>query len=288
MRHKDIEHRVFRRRWGRLGTLRWERGFPRLVIDERYQRRVRLVLRLFTVTGILSSAVSLPPLTAIAVSVALVCAEQFLERTAFYWTTLYVQPVPNFEYDDSKWDSMAFVVPPPGVYDASPRCVGLVFSDPAYASDLFALLRAWNYGATEDHENNICLSFIVEEDHYYVFLYPSFDRRSVKESHARWRKSQRLAQYGKEHFGLIVSLVICKEFSAMHGFGLGRFTDTQRDGDPFLLVACLKAGSTTSVLPDVPAIKKWNYKYKHASELRPDEFEKVYLRTPKHDVHEDA
>lgn len=241
-----------------------------------------------TAAGILTSLLSLSPSGGILLSVGLLAVEQFIERTVFYWTTMYLQPMPNFDYDDAKWDSMAFIVPPPGVIDPPSNCVGLVFTDPAYATNLFELLRSWNYGDPEDRQNNIRLSFIVEEDHYFVLLYPAFDRPSIRKFHSRWRKSGRVEEYGKEHFGLIVSLVICKEFSAMHGFGVGRFAEAQRQGEPFLLIAFLKAGPSTAPMDTIPPIRKWNFKYKHETELERDEFERVYLRMPKRDADEGA
>ncbi len=112
----------------------------------------------------------------------------------------------------NKWVSMAFLLPDPPT-PGVPNGVGLVFSDDAHARKIFDLLRSWNHGGDVDSENNIQLSFITDEDRYYVLLSPHFDMAAQRQFFERVEHLSRFEKYGKEHFGLSMRLTLCKPFS---------------------------------------------------------------------------
>ncbi len=269
-----------REKWHQRGPplVRWERGLPKLVLWPRYERPVRWSLRLATAAGILVALVNLPTGPDFAVAVILAALDWFLERSIFLFTALHVTPLPHFEYDSKQWESMAYLfLGSPDEPDSTPYAVGLVFHDEEYATRFFELLRAWNSGENDDTRNNVCLSLITDEDRYFVLLSPSFSRPDVRRSWRDLRSAARRADKKREPFLITMSMVICKEFSAMAGYSLGRFVDKYRQGRPFDLVPLLHGPEEILPIPTIAPIRKYHLKAKTRSYLKTDEFEYVHL-----------
>jgi hypothetical protein len=83
--------------------------WPRLVLPERYERRIKWGLRSITAVGIGTSVLSLSPAAALALAVGLLGLEQILERTVFLYTTMYVRALPFQGFEKGKWTSMAYL-----------------------------------------------------------------------------------------------------------------------------------------------------------------------------------
>jgi len=187
---------------------------------------------------------------------------------------MYVQAMPDFEYDPDKWMANVFISLGHPSDPGSEKIVGLVFTEEEYASKFFELLRAWNHGNSDNKDENICLSFITDEDMYYVYLYPSFDKASIKKMHKALEDENKLEKYGKEHFGLIMAMIICRGFSTTHGYALGMFSGNHPVGKPFLLGPFMHVpGNDPQPLNNIEPIQMYNYKAKIPSELTEDDFE---------------
>ena len=95
-----------------------------------------------------------------------------MEEIVFRFTTIFITPLPDFTYNPNEWNGMGYMFDPTNLKAIS--FFGPSFSSEEYAIDLFKLLMAWNYHQFEDLENNICISFIEEEDaQYRVYIYPN-------------------------------------------------------------------------------------------------------------------
>lgn len=265
-------------RTGSPPTLRWEKGLPRLVLSARWERPLRWIIRLLGVTGILIALLGLQPLPGVAVAIGLVAADWFLEHSIFRFVAIHVTPLPDFEYDPAQWTSMAYLFegqPPAG----TPIGIGFVFRDAEYAKKFFELLRAWNFGDTEDRNDNITFSAIIDEERYWIYLYPSFHRRPVRSSWRRVRGRAWRAGKAREPLLLIMTMVICHEFSTMQGYSLGHLADRYRDGQPVQLIPFLdRPGQEPARVNEVRPITKFRLKIKARADLEADEFEAVHLR----------
>lgn len=258
--------------------LRWGKPFPRLVLHEKHEEKIRWSLRILTAVGIITSLITLPILVGFSLAIGLVVLDVFLEKTIFYYTSLYVTALPDFRYEPDKWPAMVFVsFGPPS--PESDKVVGLVFSDRDYARKFFDLLRAWNHGSSEDTDNNIQLSFITDEDRYYVYLYPSIEKKSIKKTFAKVKRQNRLKKFGKEHFGLVMQMVICRGFDTSQGYGLGQFTDNHLNRKHFLLGPFIsEAGNPPQPIMEIEPISKFHYKAKIPGELTDEDFEYIHWR----------
>ncbi len=155
-----------------LISVEWHGILPRLVVHEKYETVIKWTLRGLTLLAILSSLISLTKYQSLFLAIVLTALEQFLERAVFQYTSMYVQPMPDFAFDPARWTGMGFAFPQrlePGVLNL----VGPAFDDEATARGFLRLLKAWNYNQDDDKNDNICLSFIVENDREYsAYLYP--------------------------------------------------------------------------------------------------------------------
>ncbi len=253
--------------------MRWKRWPPRLVLHEKYEPGIKWTLRVLLIIGVLTSVVSLPWYQSLPFALALLFLEQFLERSVLLYTSIYLHTMPDFAIDPAKWVSMAFIV-----YEAEgliiPNEVGLVFTDEEYAQKFFELLHAWNQGKNEDKDNNVQLSFIIDEEVYYLYIYPNPTRESVMDFFTEIQKLSKLEKYGKEHLGIVPTLMICRSFSTTRGYSLGVFLEKQQQGEPFLLRAYLQEeGPQPKPIQSIEPIIKWNYKAKARAYLNEEDLE---------------
>jgi hypothetical protein len=262
-------------------AFRFKGKLPCLHIHEKNEKLIKWLIRIFTVAGIITSIFTLPWYFSLLLSIFLASTNIYLEKTTYYYSSLYIQSLPDFEYNSSKWTSMVYLLTPKKHNDAknnSINIIGMVFNDALYAKKIFNLFRAWNYGSNDDTENNIKLSFITDKDKYYVYIRPSFDKKSIKQFHEEIEENNKLTKYGKEHFGLIVQLIICKSFSTLHGYGLGIFIKNHDFDKPLLLAPYLfKENEAPIPLFDIDPIKLYQYKAKNKSELTDDDFEYIHM-----------
>ena len=262
---------------------RWNGKLPKLVLHEKHEGKIKWGMRVLTVIGVATSLITLPTLFGFGLSVSLVVLEVFLESTLFYYTSLYVTALPDFRYEPDKWLAMVYVSFGPPTPN-SEKIVGLVFSDKEYARSFFDLLRAWNNGSNEDTENNIQLSFITDEDIYYVYLYPSIEKTSIKQAFAKAKRQGRFKKYGKEHLGIVMQMIICHGFETAGHYALGEFTNNQKNGKHFLLGAFFSDGQNQpEPIHDIEPISKLHYKSKVRGALTDVDFELAHWnRTIRH------
>lgn len=236
---------------------------------------------MLTFIGIASSIVAFPDwLSSLIFSIALFMIEQFFERSIFQYTTMYVQPFPDFNYKSAEWKGMAYAFP----IDNDPRMlnvVGCAFASKDYAIKFFKLLQAWNYNQPEDKENNICLSFIIENDkEYSTYLYPNMERKSVKDFFERAGESLKYEKYGKEHQQLVMQMTFCKIFPFGPKALLNNFIKTQKPGKPFWIKPFLmKADNSLVMLHDAGEILKWDFTFKKREDLDDAHYEYVHGKT---------
>ena len=75
--------------WGRK-WIDFRAGFPRLYLHETHERLVRWLIRFLTAIGVGTSVLTMPWYWSLATSLGLLSLDAFLERTLFYYSSLYV------------------------------------------------------------------------------------------------------------------------------------------------------------------------------------------------------
>jgi len=254
---------------------KWQNHLPRLVIHEKYERHVKWILRILAIIAIGSSLLVFETwYLRLSLAIVLFLIEQFFERSIFLYTSIYVQPLPSFTTESEKWTDMCFA------YPINPESnelnvVGPVFSDREYAHNFFNLLRDWNYQQSEDKDNNICLSFVIENDiQYSVYFYPSLKRKTIASFFKAAEEHQKYDKYRKEHQELVMQMIFCKVFRYGKGLGLRRFLQIQSEDKPFWLKPfIIKADRTFEVIWEEEPILKYHFKCRRRNELNKNEVE---------------
>lgn len=179
---------------------------------------------------------------------------------------VYIQPMPEFDWDPGKIGGVAYMIPK--LPEAkTPIFIGPAFNDAVFATAFFRLLRAWNSGEDRDEEDNIKMSFVIEaEKSYSLFLYPSMDRREIREHF------ERLTDQRDEQ--LVSQWVFCKRFNMASVRGLELFAERCKDGREFFLAAfSWEEGGTPDRLTGIRPLIKRHFKVKRREELQPNEVE---------------
>lgn len=254
-----------------LLRIRWGKNIPKLVVHEKYEKVIKWTLRILTLIGIVSSIITFHVwYLSLLFAIGLFTIEIFFEKSIFQYTSLFVQPLPNFKYNESEWKAMAYLI------DKNlPNIVGCAFSSKEYAIKFFNLLKEWNYNSNEDKENNICLSFIIEKtNEYSVYLYANPERKSVVKTFEKIKEIHR--HKNKELQRLIFQFVICKSFPYNNQSHINMFLKYQPQNKPFLFRPFIvKENGSFEMLED-NTIVKYQYKLKKRDELTNEDYEYLH------------
>ncbi len=225
--------------------MRWERGLPRLVVHEKYEQAIKWVLRTLTLVGILSALVSLTPIGGLALGLLLLLVEQFVERAVIEYTTIYVLPMPDFEYVSEAWAEMVFALPEgaEGLSDPTlPSLCCLGITTPEQAAGTMRLLRLWATGPEGDGVSNLILSFVLEDfGGYTAYVYPDLEVRGLKELFEETRRLQLEEKLSKQQQEFVMFFKLGKYFATHEKSMFGRFVKRQQEvGSPCVLGCYLK------------------------------------------------
>jgi hypothetical protein len=256
---------------------------PRLVVHEKYENTIKWILRILTIIGILSSIITFQWYLGLILSIFLSLIEQLLEKIVFMFTTLFIQPIPN--WDSKEWLGMIFGIPlKRNIYK-----LGMLFKSENYAKEIFKCIRAWNYNQDEDLNNNINISFIIESNsEYSAYVYPSLERKSIELAKEKLEKEMLEKRVFKEHQQLIMTIIICKLFPNPPNSNFNLFKSYYKMGDSFEFGAYfiksqipeLKNGKPITVkegqigqIHDINPVLKFQLKIKNRNELTEKDIE---------------
>lgn len=218
-----------------------------LVVPDKQEGKIKLILRILLVVGIFSSLVSFPfVLYGIFFAILLVLLEQFFEKAVLTSGAFFIQPIPDWnDYEKAKWEGISFG----GVSSANgneknlaidkrfPYSIGMLFTgDLDSIRRLFTVIHQWNYFRDEDKDNNINLSFIIEEgeEEYTIYIYPSPDRKGLKSFFKEAEKENE--ETGKETEKFVMQIIFAKRFK-LKGSSFEQFKDIYKDGEAYYFFA---------------------------------------------------
>lgn len=253
--------------------VRWEKGIPRILIKESLANRTKWGARFFTAFCVFISVISFPWYIALLFSCMCAAINLAIEKVIFY----YVIEI-NFErlgvpYDSSKWVMNGFL------WQELPKLeflgndeISIVFNDLIYASEFFKLLQSW-HDTTE-----LKVSFVIDEDLYFVYLYPDHDSELVDAEIKRIEEINLPAKLLNKPFAEIDHLTICKSFP-VGDFALGRFIEHHPENAPCRLTAYYSDGNTEpKLIESIAAVNINGYKARVPSELTMNEYEGAHWK----------
>jgi hypothetical protein len=233
---------------------------PLFVISAKYEVYVKWILRFLTFVGIIVSICTFKWFVSISISILLVIIERVLETVVFQVISIYVQPIP--EWDNNQWLSMVYYK----IQDA--KHVGILIQTEDQAKKLHECIKQWNYGKFVDREDNIKLTFVIENDgSYVVFLYPSHERRSIKAFSEQVEYEMFKKSESKNLQQIVVSITFCKPFPYQTGHFLQQFVREYQQNTPYALGVYYLTQSIPELSEGKPfVIKSSNGKVKSVGE----------------------
>lgn len=247
-------------------------GLPRLYLHEKNERRVRWAIRTITFTGIALSVVSLPWYYSLLCAASLVGLDFFLEKTLFYYSSLYVGTLME-NYDPDEWMATIVISHGEPTDPKSKMIVGLAFRTENYANRFFETLHGFN-SSNDYRQKDLMLTFVIDEDMYFVYLYARPDKSSVTAFKESVEEKSKFEKYGKEHFMLMMQMVICKGFETTRNFAIGMFLDNNPPGKEFMLAPYVFDPDKGPIpIEDAEPIVMTDYKAKIASDLDKTDYE---------------
>lgn len=203
-----------------------------------------------------------------------------LQRFMFFFTSMYIMPMPDFTIDSAKWLAMSFgFVPLP--HGRIPH-VAMVLADDEYAKNVHSLLYAWACGNLNDEEKNINVSIITKSDNSYVFfIFPNPKRTALNRF---FRQMDSKAEKKDEfHRGLAMALFLGKRFEITKGSFFPTFRRTFPAGFPFMFeVLVMHEGKPKSV-EGLGQFRLLSLRIVAEQQLQPHDLELQVLRALGHD-----
>jgi hypothetical protein len=250
-----------------LIRLEWRKYYPKLIVHEKFEKKIKWILRILFLLGIILGFVAFDPIVGTIITLALTAVEQFLENTLFEYTTFVVQPFPDFEIDYSQWKTNGFAFTK--VKDPKyPPIFGPAYKDEEYARKFFTYLKSWNNNEGEDRDNRIVISFVKEKDETYTtYLYANPQRKNLSEMFDLVEESEQVAKYGKQQQRLVMQMIFWNNLPFKEEYMINQFWKHQSNKEPFIFAPfVLLENGGTKMINDLNVLK-YEYKIKNRNEL---------------------
>jgi uncharacterized protein YdhG (YjbR/CyaY superfamily) len=148
-------------------------------IKGKYKKTIKIINWGLIIFGMLSSFITLPPVIAFILSVALFIIGILIDKLIYTYSTFHVMPLPN---DNIIFNRIGSVWSMENYQNKEYIVFGQAYKTKTAASEAFNLMRQWNYMDYIDRNQNIVLSIIDEgENRYTILLYPG--KRGIEEFH---------------------------------------------------------------------------------------------------------
>jgi len=261
-----------------LMRIEWRFPFPKIIFHEKFEKQVKWTLRILTLIGIGTSVISLPTIWSLILSVCLVLIEQFFERIIFEYTVFIVQQFPDFEVDYNQWLTNGYLFPNPEYAEHYElfNHFGPAYKDKDYAIKFFTYLKSWNQNSFDDRDNNICLSFVLEDNNSYsTYLYANPKRKWLDEMFMSYREKNKYEKYGKKQQSFVVQMIYWKNLKLVDGSLFPKFLNDQPDKGKFYFMPFYMDNDTLVPIEEIK-ILKYEYQVRKRSELTKRNIEFYY------------
>lgn len=253
-----------------LMRIEWKGIIPRLVVHEKFEKHLKWALRILTLLGILSGLLAFDKwYFGLIPGSVLVLIEQFIEKSIIEFTSIIIQPPPNFRIEYNQWKTNGFMIPKIRDEEILPH-FGPTYKDEVYATNFFNYVRSWvNNDAFDDLENNIVVSIVIEPDHRYTtYLYANPERSRLNDQFEILGEDQRIEKYGKNQQRLVAQMYYWKTLDFKKGYHIEKFLEFYKNGDPYYLTPSLVEpfNLPPTFLTDL-SIKKYELKVKKRQEV---------------------
>lgn len=267
-----------------LITINYQDKIPHIILHEKYETFVKWLIRILIILGILLSFLTLPWQYSVITSIILVVIEIILEKIIFKYRTLFIQPIPRYRLNS--WLAMVFLIP---LQEGIQSKIGMLFDDEKTAQEIFTCLMAWNYFEEADPDNNIQITFVIEnEEEYSTYIYPTYSRKSIILAKTYIERKKLENKEIKEHEQLVMTPIFCRTFGNPPNSSFRLFLSKYNEGAPFEFGVFARGNNFPEMVEGNPillsynasqgvyeseSIKKNHLKIIHRSELTDEDLE---------------
>lgn len=268
-----------------LFRVEWKFPLPKIYLHERFESTAKWTSRTIVGLGIGASLLALPTFADFSAAVFLLFLEVVVEKIVFEYSVLIVQPPPNFVVDEDQWVTNGYLFPEPQYkqqYDLQNH-FGPVYKDERYGKQFFDYLKSWNINNADDIDNNICLSFVVEEDNSYTtYIYANPDRKWLDAAFNEYSENVKYEKYGKVQQSMVMQMVYWKTLPNQKGTLFYSFISVQAQDKKFHFCPFYMVNGKPVAI-DSHIITKYHYRFKKREEIRDRDLEFYYGPTIKID-----
>ncbi len=262
-----------------LIRLEWRKFLPVLIVHEKFENKIKWILRTIAFIGIATSLITIDKwYYSLGLSILIFLVEQFFERTIFEYTTFVVQSFPDFTIEYDQWKTNGFMIPM--TKNEQDLCyAGPSYQDKEYAIKFFNYLKSWNWDSDIDTDNNIVLSFIIEpNERYSTYLYANTGRKNLNEMFKTVAEQSKFEKYGKKQQQLVMQMIYWHTLDFKDGYYIKTFLEFQKTNEKFYLTPSVIPQSENGQVEFIfeSAILKFGYKSKYRHELNGHDIEFHY------------
>ena len=263
-----------------LLRIEWRRFYPVLVVHEKFEKSVKLILRIIAAIGIGTSVLTIDHwYFSLGFALIIFLIEQFFERSVFEYTTMVFQLPPPFDIEYGQWRGNGFMIPrfPDGM--DLPH-FGPAYVDESYAAKFFMYLRTWiNESSNDDMENNLVVSLIIEpNEEYTTYIYANPGRKRLDPIFKILAEESKYEKKGKKQQKFITQSIFWHTLDFKEGYHIKNFLKFYNPQKPFLFTPSVLQpfNLPPKFLPDY-SIKKYHLKIKKREEVNKSEQEYYFL-----------
>lgn len=289
-----------------LFRLEWRRFYPVLVIHEKFEKVLKWILRFIAFVGIAISIITINFwYISLGLALLIFIIEQFFERTTIEYTTMVIQPYPDFEIDYGQWKTNGFMIPKEK-NEKDLAYFGPSYEDKDYAIKIFEYFKSWiDNSSNDDKENNLIVSLVIEpNEKYTTYIYANLGRKRLNKMFKFLGDKSKLKKYGKQQQQFIAQMFYWNTLDFKDGYYIKQFLDFQNPNEPFFFTPSIiqPFEQPPEFLFD-QAIKKYEFKIRKREELKKgdpeyifapkkhnkkkDEEDRKHYKTKKYDVFDD-
>ncbi len=248
----------------------WRKFYPAIIIHEKFEKVLKWTLRAIAIIGIASSVITINQwYISLGLSILIFLIEQFFEKTAIEYTTMIVQPPPDFEIDYGQWKTNGFMIPNEK-NNSELAYFGPTYVDKEYAIKFFRYLRSWiNNDSNDDIENNLIVSLVIEPDEEYTtYIYANLGRKRLDYMFKFLGDQSKLEKYGKRQQQFIAQMFYWNTLDFKDEYFIKKFLDFQEPNEPFFFTpSFLQSDGQTPEFLFEHAIKKYEFKLNQRNQL---------------------
>jgi hypothetical protein len=241
---------------------------PKLYVHEKFETILKVIVWTIGIAGFITIFLSIDNYyISVSIGLFLFLLSFVFDRAIVKYSSMVLQPLPDFDIDYSEWKNVMTVSYPD--YKTNVNFVGLVYKNLEYGIKFFSYLRRWNNDKSNDSEGNIIFSIIEEPNGSFTFyIYANPARKSLKELHeaVELENFKKKAKKDKVHEQLVMEMSFWRNTKYASDEHMRDFFHNQPKEAPFMLVPTEKEDQGYAIDLESQIILS-GYKYAKRSEL---------------------